>query len=372
MAVAFDNPDINGDCFILGTEGEPEVELLTNRVYFPVGSPAATEANIGVRVAYTNNQILIFVKVNTYYLYTSGVPFQDALRISYIRWLAVREGLVSPTFVVNTHHVRYNDAYQMTALDMTAFNNGLTPAHGAAFPNEAAFNAAWAASAAVIDKAAIREVFTDIVCCVAYMFRVRGHHYRDEFAAKYGTLWQRCLHTNAQLPVAWNLLATAATHAIMPDILDNFWAHAALNSRCAGTLIKRFDSAPAGIAGVAALKRGIDDITMIFPTVCDRVPQAKAEFDRVYALVTQDRWAGSINARFYGAARINVNEANFGALASVVVGIYNRLADGSPLLQSLALQRLANIAPATGGAIGAAAAATAKSDRFLLFDDANA
>lgn len=371
MAIVFDNADINGDCFILGSEGEPEIQLATNTVYFPPGFPVANDGTIGAHQNPTVAQIGDFIKVNTYHLFHSGMPFNDALTCAYIRYLCAREGIVSPAFTNVAHHVNLNDAVLMTANQQTAFNNGLTAGHNAVFPDEAQFNAAWGASANAINKAAIRSVFTDIVCCVAYMFRVRGHHYRAEFAARYASLWARCLHAPTDLPTNWQNLATSATHAIMPDVLDDFWRRAVQNSRCAGTLIKRFDSAPAGVAGIAALKRGLDDIQMIFPGVADRVPDARDEFNQVYQQVIGNRWAGSINCRFYGVNRLNVNEAAFGALASVVVGIYDKLANDSPLLDSPALKRLASIAPATGGAIGAAAAATTKSEAFLLFAPGN-
>jgi len=371
MALVFDNNDINGDCFILGSEGEPEILLATNTVFFPPGVPTANDATVGAHQAFTHQQISDFVKINTYRLFNSGMAFNDALTCAYIRYLCAREGIISPNFTLAAHHVSINDAVSVSNANWTAFGTGLTHGANGQFADEVQFNAAWGAAANAINRGEIRSVFTDIVCCVAYMFRVRGHHYRAEFAARYASLWARCLHTPADLPTSWQNLATSATHAIMPDVLDAFWQRAVATSRCAGTLIKRFDSAPAGVAGISALKRGLDDIQMIFPGVADRVPDARDEFNDVYQRVTASRWAGSINCRFYGVNRIAVNEASFGALASVVVGIYDKLANDSPLLDSPALKRLASIAPATGGAIGAAAAATTKSEAFLLFAPAN-
>jgi hypothetical protein len=368
--IDFDDNDRNGECFVIGSEGEPEIALEINKVIFAQNMPAADDAHVRNHVDFTRQEILLFVKMNTYHLFDNGLPFNDALTCAYIRFLAVRAGLISPDFTNANFHVRINDATRLNNVQTTEFTNRYTNGAAGVAANEPAFTTAWGNSAGIINKVHIRRMFTDLVCCVAYMFRVRGHHYRAEFAARYASLWQRCLHTATDVPTSWQNIATVATHAIFPMILDDFWVENALHSACAGTLIKRLDSAPAGVAGISALRRGIDDICMLFPRITDRVPKAKEEFEKVYADVTANRWAGSINARYYGVQRANFNEASFGALASVVVGVYTKLADGAPLLDSPALQRLASIAPATGGAIGTAAATTAKSDRFMLVEEA--
>jgi hypothetical protein len=366
MAFAADNEDRNGDCFILGTEGEPEEDIAQNHVIFCDGMPAATDATVGNAIRYTAAQVTNFVKDNTYYLYNSGIAFADALNLSYIRFLAARNGLISPEFTGNIHHVRFNDAERLPGAATVTFRNLYTNGAAGVAANEPAFTAAWNAGAAAIDKARVRRVFTDIVCCVAYMFRVRAHHYRADFDGKYKALWTRCLHADGDLPVSWQLVSTVGIHAIFPIVLDNFWRNCAANSQCAGALIKRIDSAPAGAAGILALKKGLDDITMIFPTIVERVPESKAAFDGIYQQVSADRWGASINSRYYGVNRVHYNESDIGALASVVVGVYEQLAPNADLKDSMSLQRLAKIAPATGGAIGQAALRTTRSERMTL------
>jgi len=365
-----DNEDLNGDCFVIGTEGEPEEDIALNHVYFPDGSPAANDGTACQAVNYTAAQALAFIKVNTYHLFNSGVAFTDALYLSYLRFLAARSGLISPEFTVNVWYVKYNDARRLTADETARYNAGFTHGNEAQFANEPQFTQAWQASSNAIDKAKARRMFSDIVCCIAYMFRVRGHHYRPDLDTRYKTLWIRCLHVEADLQSSWQNIATTGLHAVMPAVLDQYWQQSVQNSSCAGTLIKRYDSAPAGAAGIMALKKGLDDVNMIFPNVVDRVPQSKQSFDTIYNQVSNSRWGASINARFYGANRIQFNEADVGALASVVLGIYEQLAPNAELRDSLALQRLAKIAPATGGAIGQAALRTTRSDHMLLLENA--
>lgn len=350
--------DLNGECFILGAEGEVEELIEKNEVIFSPHMPAASAGGERKPVQFANDQANEFLAVNIAHSVAAGRTPRDAAVVAYVRMLAARNGLISPDFSPAAHNVRYNHAIRVSAARRDAllgkFNTdaGLKDAALAALSNDV--------------RVRCRKYFSDIVCCVAYIFRVRGHHYRDDIQEKYSTLWNRCLHRDADLPASWELLATDALHAVMPDVLDEYWQDCANNARCAGALIKRLDSAPAGVAGVLALQRGLDDVRMLFPGVVNQVPEAYDEFQHVVHQLHNSRWGGSINCRFYGVPRIRVNEGRIGALASVVMGIYEQLAPESQLRNSMALRRLAQIAPATGGAIGLAARRTVQSEQLTL------
>lgn len=350
--------DLNGECFIAGAEGEPEVIIQNNIVHFPSDMPVATEQSIRQSIQYTTDQMNAFLMMNTSRSLRAGRPGAQAAKIAYIRFLAVRNGLISPSFSTQIHNVRYNHAeranYSVTQT-IEATSEALADARRAI--NE---------TLTIDVRKNIRRCFTNMTCCVAYIFRVRGHHYMSDFLDRYQTLWVRCLYKPEDLPVEWDCIATDALHAIMPDVLDSFWFDCVEGARCAGTLIKRYDSAPAGAAGVVALERGLSDVMMLFPAIIEKVPEAHAEFTTVLASVKTSRWGGSINARFYGAHRVRVDEAKIGSLASVVMGVYEHLAPQSKLRDSNALKRLAEIAPATGGAIGIAARRAAQDERLNL------
>jgi len=352
------NDDLNGECFIAGAEGEPEVIIQNNLVYFPSDMPVATDQNQGSQIPYTVAQMNAFILANTTRSIANGRPGNQAAKIAYMRFLAARNGLMSPSFSTQLHNVRYNHAIRIP----------LTVAQVVQTENEEATAAIEAINNTLTVDARrnIRKCFTNLVCCVAYIFRVRGHHYMQDFHDRYNTLWGRCLYRPEDLPLEWECVATDALHAIMPDVLDAFWLDCVINARCAGTLIKRYDSAPAGAAGVVALDRGLSDVMMLFPAIVEKVPDAHVEFRAVLNNVNSSRWGGSINARFYGATRVRVDEAKIGALASVVMGVYEHLAPQSKLRDSNALKRLAEIAPATGGAIGIAARRAAQDERLNL------
>lgn len=350
--------DLNGECFIAGAEGEPEVFIQNNVVHFPHGFPAASNDNALQTVTVTAEQANHFLMVNYHAAIAANRPAADAVKIAFIRLLAARNGLMSPEFNTGAHNVRYNHSVRMSE---AATAQVLTEVQAITGYRDVFRNVLTAET-----RKNIRGKFTDIVCCVAYMFRVRGHHYRDDFRDRYNLLWVRCLHRDADLPSTWELLATDALHAIMPIHLDMFWRNAATNAECAGALIKRLDAAPAGVAGIVALQRGLDDVRMLFPGVVDQVPDAYETFSQLVTQVRGSRWGGSVNARFYGAARIRIDESRIGALASVVMGIYDQLAPESQLRNSPALKRLAETAPATGGAIGLAARRTVQDERMSL------
>jgi hypothetical protein len=353
-----DNEDLNGECFIVGAEGEVEEKVDKNVVVFPPGFTAAGPTTIGAAIVHTPEHTADFLVANVAVSIAAGRTVADAAKIAYVRYLAARNGLISPDFAAASHNVRYNHAERLD-------DAGLARLKASVIGN-ASHETAIRAAITVDFKKIARRAFTDVVCCVAYIFRVRGHHYRDDILDRYTSLWARCLKRDADLPASWELLATDALHAIMPDVLDNYWRDSAAEAKCAGALIKRLDSAPAGVAGVLALKRGLTDVMMLFPGVAEKVPDSFRYFTHVSGQVESSRWGGSINCRFYGVARIRVDEGRIGALASVVMGIYDQLATDSKLRESPALKRLAETAPATGGAIGMAARRTVNSNKMNL------
>lgn len=360
VVLALSQEDLNGECFVVGAEGESEELISKNVVYFPPDFPAAAQAAAGTPQTITDAQANSFIAVNAAHSIVSGRSVQDSAKIAYIRFLAARHGLMSPEFTKAANNVRYNHSERISAEGLaTLLQNGLDT-------NEKRTSLRDVLSAEA--KKNMRKRFSDIVCCVAYIFRVRGHHYRDDINERYVSLWARCLHKDSELPASWEVLATDALHAIMPGHLDRYWETCVATARCAGALSKRFDSAPAGVAGVLALERGLDDVRMLFPGVVNKVPGAYDEFVRIVDLLKASRWGGSINCRFYGVERIRVNEGKIGALASVVLGVYEQLAPDSRLKESPALKRLAETAPATGGAIGLAARRAVQDDRMTLLD----
>lgn len=340
----FDNEDLNGDCFIAGESGEAEALLDHRVVYIPSEFKVASQPF--EKVKETDVQIVEFLNLNFAALKDQKVQLTDAecAKVAFIRFLAVREGLVSPKFQKENYNVRYNEceytrvhSSEISWVEEHPFDDDPSRLHQTI--------------RGVLSKSVmgdLRKNFTDMVGCVAYMFRVRGHHWLADMDDKYKDLWKKCLKDGDNPGLKWEYVAHHATHAIFPVILDQFWQKGVQNSNIAGALAKRFDSAPAGVAGVKALDAGMTDLAINVPGVKVHFQELYQEKDRLVKKLKEERWAGSINRRFYAAGDLGFDESRFAAIAATILAALNQLAPTSPLRNSAALKRMAQAAPLTG------------------------
>jgi hypothetical protein len=356
MDIQFNDDDLNGECLIGNPEGEKLEMTPATRVVFPHNTPAAANNAPATNVAFSNAQAQAFVlaQMNALRAYDGQISINVAAAVSYIRFLAARKGLISPDFQTATYNVNYNDAVRLPA------NANVDGALGDW--DEARLRAAFSGDF----KRRIRNQFSDLVCMVAYMFRVRGHHFLPDMDAKYDVLWQRCLRRVEEKPANWEFIARHALHAVMPQVLDTFWHNCVNQSVCSGALIKRYDSAPAGSSGILALQKGVDDIRLVLPGAFDLVADQVQALSEISESIKGSRWGASVNHNYYGVPRIRIDEAAVGVLASVTLGVYAQLAPNAQVRNAPSLKRLAELAPVTGGAIGRMAMATVQSGKQLL------
>jgi hypothetical protein len=179
---------------------------------------------------------------------------------------------------------------------------------------------------------------------------------------RYESLFRKCLYDEGNPGIEWQHLAHDSLHAIFPDDLDNIWKKAVKDGKCAGALVKRWDSHPAGIAGLAALNAGVADVRLVVPKALDLAKDAIKHLDEVNAIANIGRWNGSVNRRFYLGKEIVVDESKLSTLAAVIRGGLEYLAGTSPLLKSKALARIAANAPITAGMIGRSMLTATRSD----------
>lgn len=341
----FDNDDLNGECFIAGELGEVEEIQEHRTIVLPDGLPSSNQPFVGV--GYNNQQACTFINENFYALKDCVNPVTDeqAAKIAYIRFLAVRSGLASDQFDPNAFNVRYNECVRLGAgaaagafVTANAHDGNPNPLHQNIRP--------------ILVQAVrvhLRRNFTDYLCVVAYMFRVRGHHWLADMDDKFKDLWNKCLKEEDTPGLDWQYIAHHAIHAVFPVILDEFWERAVQASNVAGAMMKRFDSAPAGVAGVRALEAGMNDLAVTVPGFKNQFHELYQEKDRLVEKLKNERWAGSINRRFYRADDLGFNESKFAAIASTIMSALDQFAPTSPLRQSAALRRMAQSAPISGG-----------------------
>lgn len=379
--------DFNGEAYVENVVGE--VERFENNliVIFPPGMPddwtlrksfsevygdgeSAQKANAA---AWLNSVYLINACYLTHYIYNGN--YDLGRNVAYLRMLAVREGLVVPEQDPRPYHCKYgytsiinNEIVNQLVYRRPNNTNGnyLTELFAAVNPgfdadgepNDRTEEQAQLVARYTLDvrqATYLRTGFTDIVCLVAYFFRVRGHHYQEDFRDKMLEIWKATVNSEerSDVGIAWNFVARDALKCIFPIVLDNFWENAVKNSRCSGNLQKRFDSAAAGTAAIAAISRGAVDLLATFPKIKHHVEESLIELDRLTAILNApgNRWAGSINRKFYAAPAITIDEGKLGPLASGILAALSSFAAKHPLITSPALLRISRNSPISGAVL---------------------
>lgn len=333
--------DINGGNFLGLEEGETLKRDLVNTHVFHHGMEASP--NSGAKVDITVANGVTFLRLNAHQIRAADntISVTDAIVIAFHRLLAVAQGLVSPAFAPADFNVDYSEAVRLTEAQTVAALGE------AGVPTEAQIGAALTADV----KRRVRTTFTDRVCLVAFVFRARGHHWMDSLEDLFQRVWRKTRHPENELHISFKNLARTALHAVYPQVLDAFWVDSVRANRCNGALAKRLDVAPAGFAGPHVLWQGLEDLKMIAPGLHHRVAAAHAYLEQQLAWARQDRWNGSVNARYYGAERGNLEEKRLGSIAATIKAAIDTLTDGAPLGKSPALQRIATNAPITGAVL---------------------
>lgn len=334
--------DLNGDHYLGTQEGENLTRELHRVYYFPYGVAGAE--NPLEEYAIDATHASLFVSYNASMLYhVHGVgTLERAVKIAYLRLLAVKHGLVSPQFDPKAYHVKYHETElidEAATIAFTKSKNAIVPADMKAVLTEA------------VSKS-LRNFFTDRVCAVAFVFRARGHHYTQNYQELYDRVWEKCRYKTADLQLPWDDIAVAAFHAIFPEILDAFWKQSVVTFKCNGALAKRFDVAPAGAAGPFVIKQGLQDLLMVAPGIRNRLEDSVAYLDSLIEELLEHRFNGSVNANYYGARKVAINEKRLGAIAATIKAAVDNLTDDAPIGKSPALKRIADNAPITGAVLG--------------------
>jgi len=333
---------LNGNHYLGTQEGETLTRGQINVYQFAGLIGGATRPLEEVPI--DGRQAMRFIRINATHIAQASredpqrIQDQEAICLAYLRLLAVREGLVSPHFSPAAFNVDYSewDDFEWRDAQITV-------------TEEAVRNTLRADVVRVLT-----ETFTDRVCLVAFVFRSRGHHYMNDYEEIYQRVWDKCRYGNDMRLVSFRAMATVAFHAIFPQILEEFWARSVAEFRCNGALAKRFDVAAAGTAGPNVVYQGVKDLQMVAPGLHDRISEAIEYLEQTMAALRSHRYAGSVNARYYGAARVVFDERRVAAIAATIKAALDNLADDAPLARSPALQRIASGAPITGAVFGRA------------------
>lgn len=360
-----DDTQINGDILVKAVVGDSYDRNASYMVYVPTDMNVADQPGDFEPINHGRRAVTAFLAVNCSHIHEvdPNVTFEDAAELAYIRYLALKYRLISPLYRINDYHCDYNQCELLGMADV----NAVLANDDVGFPavNQAAVQSALATVLVPAKRNALHKAFINLVCLVAYMFRSRGHHYMPEMLAKYNEVWGKTGSKDVAFRNDFGRISTIGLHAIMPIILDDFWTQMKDEEKCDPVLMLRWDCAAAGTALFQVLSQGIKDLSVVFPKIREIM---KTEIDYVEQMaeeIESDRWAHSINARFYNATRGRLNENHSGAVGALISAVMTSLTPEADLNKSAALKRAARFAPITGAAMGAAIRAFVKSDKFI-------
>uniref|UniRef100_A0A915KGU7 Uncharacterized protein n=1 Tax=Romanomermis culicivorax TaxID=13658 RepID=A0A915KGU7_ROMCU len=175
---------------------------------------------------------------------------------------------------------------------------------------------------------------------LAFGFCTCGHHFTDDMEEMYDPLWGRLILCTNEAGVHWKTFFRIGLHAIMLDFLDAFWVAIARKGKVAGTLCLGVNCAAAGTALWRATKTAADDVFSCFPKQRNNplILEAAQALKAICNILDnpQNRWVGSINRRYYGAADLVQNETKVAPIAVMIRGVYNVLCPNASYLGSKA------------------------------------
>jgi len=322
---------LNGDYYMPNDMGESETVNVGYHWMFPAGFKGVGETGQYSENVTTEAMMRQFMGLNFQKLKSLSVSDALAAKITMWRAIAVRHGLVNfrdTPALTSTRYVEVEVAAVGDAKGYNAYIDALK-----AIPDKVRDN--------------IAGCFANVVCTIAFVFRVRGHHYLDDLKEVYTRIWRKVRGMPEGMIVDgdWQTIATVGLHAITPIRLDKFWVTQAKAGRISNPLIIRLDAPAAGTAAWFAIYAGISNLQALVPEHSERFSRQIALVEEAIGFFKRNRWAGSINRRLYLAKETTFSLTAVAELAAAVKGSVEPDELASELKNAASLDKVTSNAP---------------------------
>lgn len=332
--------------------GESFINVANNVCWFPHNLGGIADGQMFEDRGLTRAQMGRVLGENFLALRATGTDPVVAIKVAYIRSQLIQTGLISNLWVPATYHVNYIDTN--TGIARPNFNDQVTAAGG--------FD--YGANCDVNFRNSVKDNLLNVICCLAYVFRTRAHHYTPDILPVYQKMYPKMGFNPAEWGLSIDQINVMALHCIPPIVLDHVWTYCVQNSHCSGTLVKRYNSPAAGTAAFFAARNSIHDLKNVVPSLIALHKDAVDACDAICRDYERNRWIGSINHKYYGVERKVIDESILGGLAALTISILMAFDPTAPMLQSPSLKRVSSNAPITTAVIGTALKTIVKSEKF--------
>jgi hypothetical protein len=345
---------VNGEVYATLEGGHDTQAIPENRAYFPQGWPTTglVLQPVALQGTEEDKRILCrrFILINTYHMThldpvwrptdTPEERLINAYKVSLIRLAAALQGLAAPHFDAQLNYAHYSDCVVANGELVEAAN-----AWYQAVPQVPLDDLSLTCPYRILARA-----FNTLMGITAFVFRTRGHHFKEAFIQIMNTLLQGATlpeHVHALVP-DHSVYAGPGLHCVFPSLLDAYWMREADAGRMPGNLKKRIQCAASGQASAHTISQGINDITTCLPGLKSVLSLNLADFQNWAALLREPgaRWHLAINRNLYPPTNAELleeigtgfSEGELASVAATVMSVYRQFAETSTGLLNKALK----------------------------------
>ena len=172
----------------------------------------------------------------------------------------------------------------------------------------------------------ITKAFSNIICIMAHVFRIKGYHYLSKdanattYAQAYTSLWEKANVLQLVLKSTWAHIhvVTAGLHCIAPYPLDEYWLFCAAEQHISPSLQLRKSVPAVGTAALFGLRAGWRDAKTVYAKALSDCATAEAEMETLYVLCIAERSTHGVNAKYYGAEASRLDLSGLTALCGKI------------------------------------------------------